>query len=120
MADIWPSDAYAKFGSHPDEPLRPFHCLILMPFDSKRFGDLARRIESTVRNITENVLKTVQIGPARIERLESGRFCRRDSPPTLGTHSGYPNYRRDFGESAASLPLISLSATRFQILIPAP
>jgi hypothetical protein len=70
MANIWPNDAYVRLGNNPDEPLRPFQCLILMPFDSKRFEDLARRIENTVRRVTESLLPTLQIGPARIERLD--------------------------------------------------
>lgn len=71
MANIWPNDAYVRLGNNPDEPLRPFQCLILMPFDSKRFEDLARRIENTVRRVTESLLPTLQIGMAEADLV----FC---------------------------------------------
>jgi hypothetical protein len=70
MPGIWPHDTlgYATYAS--DESLRPFHCVMLTPFDSPRFEDLAREVERIVRDCTERVLPTVQIGPAVVERLD--------------------------------------------------
>src|SRR5260221_12463519 len=68
MADvIWPN---AVRGSETEDLLRPFHCLLLMPFDSKRFEDLARELEKIVREVADVFLTTVQVGPAVVERLD--------------------------------------------------
>src|SRR5438093_1510288 len=70
MADIWPREVFENPAETSDESLRPFHCVLLMPFAPKRFEDVARELERLVREYTASVLPTVQIGPAKIERLD--------------------------------------------------
>jgi hypothetical protein len=70
MPGIWPHDTLRRATYASDESLRPFHCVMLTPFDSPRFEDLARELERIVRDYTERVLPTVQIGPAIVERLD--------------------------------------------------
>jgi hypothetical protein len=70
MAAIWPTDVYNEFLHTPEDDLRPFHCVLLMPFSSKRFEDVARQLELVVRNYTQSLLQTVEIGPTVVERLD--------------------------------------------------
>src|SRR5690242_20528933 len=43
VADVWPNDVFRQAaGQGSDEPLRPFHCVLLMPFAPGRFEALAR------------------------------------------------------------------------------
>jgi hypothetical protein len=70
MADIWPSDVFDNAAHRADESVRPFHCLLLMPFAPKRFEDVARELKRVVRKYTEGILPTVQIGQTKIERLD--------------------------------------------------
>jgi hypothetical protein len=41
-----------------------------MPFDSKRFEDVARELERIVRSHTQALLQTIEIGPTVVERLD--------------------------------------------------
>lgn len=72
MEGIWPKDVFDQSLRSCDEPLRPFHCLLLMPFGHDRFHRLAEAIKREVNAVTKSIL----VGPggapweARVERLD--------------------------------------------------
>jgi hypothetical protein len=70
MADIWPQSVLQQVVQDHDETLRPFHCVILMPFDSQRFEDVAAELKRVVETFTRSFLETVEIGPTVVERLD--------------------------------------------------
>src|SRR5439155_20481177 len=69
MTDIWPNDA---FSTEPDagESMRPFRCLLLMPFHSARFDHLADLLKRIVQDAVNRLLPAGQIGDAVVERLD--------------------------------------------------
>jgi hypothetical protein len=69
-AHIWPHDVVEEAALSSGEPMRRFHCLLLTPFSSKRFEDLARAVEQVVRARAEALLPTVQLGGTLVERLD--------------------------------------------------
>jgi hypothetical protein len=52
MSELWPLDVKMKLDQGPVEPLRPFRCLLLMPFES-RFNAVADLIKATVSEVVE-------------------------------------------------------------------
>jgi len=50
MSQVWPLDVGSKLNRGPTEPLRPFKCLLLMPFES-RFDKVADVVRSTVLEV---------------------------------------------------------------------
>jgi hypothetical protein len=48
MADIWPNTAFEQALSQPDDSLRPFRCVLLMPFHSPRFDHVANFLKELV------------------------------------------------------------------------
>ena len=52
MSELWPLDVKMKLDQGPVEPLRPFRCLLLMPFES-RFNAVADLIRATVSEVVE-------------------------------------------------------------------
>jgi hypothetical protein len=56
MSELWPLDVITKLDRGPVGPLRPFKCLLLMPFEG-RFNAVAEVIHSVVNEVF-NVLKS--------------------------------------------------------------
>lgn len=52
MSELWPLDVKVKLDRGPIEALRPFRCLLLMPFES-RFNAVADVVKTTVSEIFE-------------------------------------------------------------------
>jgi hypothetical protein len=50
MSELWPLDVRARLEKAPLEPVRPFKCLLLMPFGG-RFDRVSEVIESEVKNV---------------------------------------------------------------------
>jgi hypothetical protein len=50
MSELWPLDVRARLERAAPEPIRPFKCLLLMPFEG-RFDRVSEVIESEVRNV---------------------------------------------------------------------
>src|SRR5215469_9583037 len=51
MSELWPLDVRARLERAAPEPIRPFKCLLLMPFEG-RFDRVSEVIESEIRNVT--------------------------------------------------------------------
>ena len=50
MSELWPQDVRARLDKAPLGPLRPFKCLLLMPFEG-RFDKVSDVIETEVKNV---------------------------------------------------------------------
>jgi hypothetical protein len=70
MSELWPLDVRARLDKAPLGPLRPFKCLLLMPFEG-RFNKVSEVIEAEVKNVAE-LIPLSQVGVA-----DSGRMMRR-------------------------------------------
>jgi hypothetical protein len=70
VADIWPYSAFEHALSTPDEPLRPFRCVLLMPFHSTRFERVADFLKELVTAGANQFLPTLQVGAPVIERVD--------------------------------------------------
>ena len=46
MSEVWPLDAKLRLARSTSHGIRPFKCLLLMPFES-RFNEVAKVIEKT-------------------------------------------------------------------------
>jgi hypothetical protein len=53
MSELWPLDVRARLGKASAESIRPFKCLLLMPFEA-RFDRVSEVIESEVKNVTNH------------------------------------------------------------------
>lgn len=60
MAEVWPFDEKMRLESAPSEAIRPFRCLLLMPF-AARFSQIAEILKDTVHEIVTQF--TVLFGP---------------------------------------------------------
>ncbi len=71
MSEIWPLDVKLRRRSAAVQPIRPFNCLMLMPFE-KRFDQIAEIIKTTVSETLKVLDSNLGINPElpQIERLD--------------------------------------------------
>lgn len=69
MADIWPLDAKRNMSTSAKDIIRPFKCLLLMPFHN-RFDQIAKVIEEIVEEIAGNFSLAFNLGLPEIKRLD--------------------------------------------------
>jgi len=70
MNDIWPRDVLASVTRSPDNRLRGFRCLILMPFKGARYDQLAEIVKSVVTGAADAIGKHFHFADPVIERLD--------------------------------------------------
>src|SRR5690349_8299346 len=70
MSEVWPLDARRKLSGSPLDAIRPFRCLLLMPFQPK-FDDVAALIHDVVSEAVNRLADPGRMGGLpRIERLD--------------------------------------------------
>lgn len=69
MADIWPYDVKRALSSSGKDAIRPFRCLLLMPFEN-RFEQVAEIIRQTVEDTATLYSTQFNLGLPRIDRLD--------------------------------------------------
>lgn len=69
MADIWPLDAKRNLSTFAKNSIRPFKCLLLMPFEG-RFRQIAEVIKETVEEAAKNFSQVFNLDLPEIKRLD--------------------------------------------------
>src|SRR4030067_1073022 len=69
MSEVWPFDAKLRISKAPSSGLRPFKCLLLMPFES-RFNEIAKIIENTVIEGFKGIPDNMGMLPPSVNRLD--------------------------------------------------
>lgn len=69
MSELWPQDVAAKLAHAPAEAIRPFRCLLLMPFED-RFNAVAELIRSAVSEVLERFRDFEFMDLPNIRRLD--------------------------------------------------
>ena len=69
MSEIWPFDVQQRLVFAPKESIRPFKCILLMPFES-RFNQVADLIHATVEMVFDGLRKDFQVQAPHVERLD--------------------------------------------------
>jgi|SRR5579871_1577563 len=69
MSELWPRDVKETLDRGPIEPLRPFKCLLLMPFEG-RFNAIANLIKETVVEVLDGYKAFPFEELPRIQRLD--------------------------------------------------
>jgi hypothetical protein len=69
MSQVWPFDEKLRLSNAVADPIRPFKCLILMPFE-KRFDQIANIIKEVVLEMVSHYPGTFSQPLPRIERLD--------------------------------------------------
>lgn len=69
MSEVWPFDIKKRSSINDFDSMRPFKCLLLMPFE-KRFNQVAELIEQAVRQRVSSILLPYSKQLPEIERLD--------------------------------------------------
>ncbi len=69
MSEVWPLDAKKRLLMASGEAIRPFKCLLLMPFES-RFNQVADIIKETVEEVVKNFAVSFQMEQPIVNRLD--------------------------------------------------
>ena len=69
MSEVWPLDAKLRLERAASDAIRPFKCLLLMPFES-RFNQVADVIHKTATESLKQLPDTLGILPPEITRLD--------------------------------------------------
>ena len=69
MSDIWPRSAIEQASRRPEENLRGYRCLMLMPFGG-RYERLAEVIKKVIAERSQAVQSSYHFAPPKIERLD--------------------------------------------------
>ena len=69
MTNVWPYDAYERLIDAAFDPMRPFRCAMLMPFD-RRFDQVAELIESTVNKTVTSFEQAFSVQQPITKRLD--------------------------------------------------
>lgn len=71
MSEVWPLDVKNSLSRAATDAIRPFKCLLLMPFE-RRFDPVAEIIQSTVKGEVKNFTKNdvFDMNPPVIDRLD--------------------------------------------------
>ena len=77
MSELWPLDVRARLERAPPEPIRPFRCLLLMPFEG-RFDRVAEVIEPEIRNVTRHFQPDTLPEIERLDWVTSSNVIQRE------------------------------------------
>ena len=72
MSEVWPLDVKNKLTGAARDAIRPFKCLLLMPFEG-RFDEVAKHIKNTVSKVAKQLITDDVLGmqqPVDIKRLD--------------------------------------------------
>jgi len=69
MSELWPLDVRSRLKTGPSDPIRPFRCVLLMPFEP-RFDTVASVIKSTVEAVIQGIPGSGFGDAPRIDRLD--------------------------------------------------
>jgi len=69
MSEIWPFDVKQRLEGAPRESIRPFRCVLLMPFEA-RFTVICDVIRTTVERVFESLKPEFQTETPQVERLD--------------------------------------------------
>ena len=69
MSEVWPLDAKRRIERTASDAIRPFKCLLLMPFDA-RFNQVAHIIQSTATQVLQGFADGLGLVPPVIQRLD--------------------------------------------------
>jgi len=69
MSEVWPLDVRLKLGQSAVDRLRPFKCLLLMPFE-RRFDVVAEEIENCVKEVYADLPQVLGQSIPKINRLD--------------------------------------------------
>ena len=69
MSEVWPHDAKLRISRSASSGIRPFKCLLLMPFES-RFNEIAKIIENTVIEGFKGIPDNMGMLPPSVNRLD--------------------------------------------------
>lgn len=69
MSEIWPFDIKSGLSIYEHDSIRPFKCLLLMPFED-RFNQISELIEKAVKEVLNSLLGPHSMQLPKIERID--------------------------------------------------